>query len=157
MRIHGTLIRWNDDRGFGFIEAAAGSEELFVHISAFPRGARPQVGELVSSEIELRGDGKKRAIRVMRPGSARLTGRLQPRKTPRRRPVACTAWLAIACALVLLGVYAYRGPVTNHAASLKSMQTALHPMPSVGPVARRAAVSATVTRPMSHAARPALP
>ncbi|HUH55906.1 MAG TPA: cold shock domain-containing protein [Rhodanobacter sp.] len=39
MRTHGTLVKWNDDRGFGFIEPAAGTEEVFVHVSAFPREA----------------------------------------------------------------------------------------------------------------------
>lgn len=68
MRTHGTLTRWNDARGFGFITPALGSDELFVHVSAFPRdGARPHVGELISFEIETR-DGKRHAIRVMRPG-----------------------------------------------------------------------------------------
>ncbi len=70
MRVHGTLATWNDERGFGFIDVAGGSEELFVHISAFPRdGGRPRIGEMVSFESEARGDGKKRAVRVMRPGS----------------------------------------------------------------------------------------
>ena len=70
MRTHGTLVKWNDDRGFGFIEPATGTEEVFVHVSAFPRdGIRPRIGELVSFEIDLREDGKKRAVRVMRPGA----------------------------------------------------------------------------------------
>ena len=73
MRTHGTLTRWNDARGFGFIAPALGSDELFVHVSAFPRdGARPHVGELISFEIETR-DGKRCAVRVVRPG-----GRLSP-------------------------------------------------------------------------------
>jgi uncharacterized membrane protein YsdA (DUF1294 family)/cold shock CspA family protein len=38
------LTRWNDDRGFGFIEPAAGGPRLFVHVSAFPRGRRPVDG-----------------------------------------------------------------------------------------------------------------
>jgi len=69
MRTHGTLAKWNDDRGFGFIAPAQGGAELFVHVSAFPRdGVRPAVGELVSFETEAGPDGKLRAVRVMRPG-----------------------------------------------------------------------------------------
>lgn len=162
MRIHGTLIRWNDDRGFGFIETAAGSEELFVHISAFPRGARPQVGELVSFEIEMRGDGQKRAIRLMGPDSARTTDRSphQRRTTTTstsRRPVVGTAWLAIACVIVALAVHAYRGRVANHAESLEPMQTMLHSMRAAAPLARGAAASAPAIRPTLPAAQPALP
>ena len=69
MRKHGTLSKWNDDRGFGFITPATGSGEIFVHISAFPRdGTRPNVGELISYETERGKDGRQRAVRVMRPG-----------------------------------------------------------------------------------------
>ena len=55
MRTHGTLTRWNDDRGFGFITTPKG-EEIFVHIKAFPRGERPQVGELISRVKRSRKD-----------------------------------------------------------------------------------------------------
>ena len=37
MRKHGTLTKWNDDRGFGFITPAKGDRDIFVHISEFPR------------------------------------------------------------------------------------------------------------------------
>ena len=51
MRIDGTLKTWHDDRGFGFIAPAQGGQEVFVHVSAFPRdGKRPMVGETLSFE-----------------------------------------------------------------------------------------------------------
>ena len=63
MRTHGKLIKWNDERGFGFIETGAGREEIFVHISAFPHdGVRPRIGELVSFEPDQGSDGRKRAV-----------------------------------------------------------------------------------------------
>lgn len=75
MRTHGTLAKWNEDRGFGFIAPAQGGDDLFVHISAFPRdGARPQIGELISFEVESAPDGKKRAVRSAGP-SFRCDGR----------------------------------------------------------------------------------
>lgn len=44
MKAHGTLTKWNDDRGFGFIALPQSGTEVFVHISAFPRdGVRPRV------------------------------------------------------------------------------------------------------------------
>ncbi|WP_246264619.1 cold-shock protein, partial [Aromatoleum toluvorans] len=72
MRIDGTLGKWNDDRGFGFITPKDGGPEVFAHISAFPRdGRRPQVGEVLSFEIGLDKEGKKRAINIARPGAPR--------------------------------------------------------------------------------------
>ena len=67
MPLKGTLRTWNDDRGFGFIVPADGGRKLFVHISAFPRGApRPSVGESVLYEAGYGKDGRARAIRVYR-------------------------------------------------------------------------------------------
>jgi len=62
MLIEGTLKKWNDDKGFGFITPAQGGPEVFVHISAFPRNSsRPLLGERVTFEIEIDKQGKKRA------------------------------------------------------------------------------------------------
>jgi len=67
-RFNGTLKKWNADRGFGFVVADHGEQELFVHVSAFPRDGRPPtVGEPLSFEMELDKDGRKRAVRVRRP------------------------------------------------------------------------------------------
>jgi len=64
-RVHGTLTSWDDDRGFGFITAAQGSDKTFVHIKSFPaRPTRPQLGEALSFAVERSADGKRRATRV---------------------------------------------------------------------------------------------
>lgn len=91
MRFHGKLAKWNDDRGFGFITPAQGDDELFVHISAFPKdGSRPAINEQVSFEVELDGDGKKRAVRVLFPGRqiAPLPIRRKIASKPRRNPLS---------------------------------------------------------------------
>ena len=76
MRTHGTLTKWNDDRGFGFVTLPQSHEEVFVHISAFPRdGVRPRIGETISFEIRTAADGRKRAEGVMRPGSKGVSAR----------------------------------------------------------------------------------
>lgn len=71
LRFNGKLVKWNADRGFGFVVADHGEQELFVHISAFPRDGRvPAVGEALNFEMELDPQGRKRAVRVGRPGAA---------------------------------------------------------------------------------------
>jgi uncharacterized membrane protein YsdA (DUF1294 family)/cold shock CspA family protein len=65
MRFGGFVKSWNDDRGFGFIEADQGGQEVFVHIKAFPaRAGRPQLKQRVTFNIELNREGKKRARNV---------------------------------------------------------------------------------------------
>lgn len=82
MRTHGTLIKWNDDRGFGFVSLPQSQEEIFVHISAFPKdGTRPRIGELVSFEVRVAPDGRKRAEAVERPSTRRTA---EPRRAPAR-------------------------------------------------------------------------
>ncbi len=72
MRFTGTLKTWNDERGFGFIEATQGGQEVFVHIKAFPSGTgRPSVGQVLSFEVETGRDGKKKARAVQYPPRAR--------------------------------------------------------------------------------------
>lgn len=68
MRIDGTLTKWNDDRGFGFITPIQGGPEVFAHISAFPRdGQRPRLGERLSFEIGIGKDGKQQAKSIVCP------------------------------------------------------------------------------------------
>lgn len=68
MRIDGTLTKWNDDRGFGFITPTQGGREVFAHISAFPRdGQRPQLSERLSFEIGIGKDGKQQAKSIVCP------------------------------------------------------------------------------------------
>lgn len=74
-RSTGTLVTWNDDRGFGFLDPGAGERQIFVHISAFPSGAaRPQEGVEYSFEIEPTADGRTKAVHV-RPAALIAYGR----------------------------------------------------------------------------------
>lgn len=85
MRFTGKLKTWNDDRGFGFIEADQGGAELFVHIKDFPSGTgRPSVGQALNFEVESRADGKKRAKDVQYP--------VQNKPNPRQRVESPAPW-----------------------------------------------------------------
>ena len=47
MEIKGKLVRWNDERGFGFIQSDELDKDLFIHISALksmPRKPRAPNG-----------------------------------------------------------------------------------------------------------------
>ena len=90
MRYQGSLVQWNDERGFGWIAADAGGEKVFVHISAFvprpPADQRPKDGQRLEFSVVMEGD-KKRAQQV----SWRAVQRVQPQaqsqaqtQTPRK-------------------------------------------------------------------------
>ncbi len=115
MRFEGTLKRWNDEKGFGFIAPAQGGQELFVHVSAFPRdGRRPAESEPISFEVETRPDGKKQAVRVERPLPPGRRTAVEPKSAePRsrqhshaRRSRKNPSWIALIL-LVVLGAWGY--------------------------------------------------
>jgi len=110
MRTHGTLTKWNDDRGFGFITRAKDAPDLFVHISAFPEdGARPRLNELISFETEAGPDGRQRAVRVMRPGQRPL-GRhaaVRERRGLKDRWLSCLFMLLVITGLGAYGYFQY--------------------------------------------------
>ncbi|MCR6650045.1 MAG: cold shock domain-containing protein [Cellvibrionaceae bacterium] len=105
MRIHGTLKKWNDERGFGFIECPSQDKEIFVHISAFPHdGGRPKVGETISFEIRSGSDGKTRAVAVQRPGGV-ATNRRPKRTVTSSKPGKA----ALAPVLLFIGLLCFAG------------------------------------------------
>lgn len=70
-QIAGTLKTWNSEKGFGFITPANGGQDIFIHISNYPReGGPPKVGESLLFEVTLNNEGKKKAINVSRPGQS---------------------------------------------------------------------------------------
>lgn len=84
-RLNGKLAQWNGGQGFGFVVADGEDEEIFVHITAFPRGGRPPtVGQALSFELQEDGDGRKLAIHVRRPDEP-APGTPERRASDRRR------------------------------------------------------------------------
>jgi cold shock CspA family protein len=105
MRIDGKLVKWNDERGFGFILADSGGPEVFVHVSGFRGwGGRPRLGERVSFEIALDEDQRKRAVdvRPIRPRSVRRDAAASSRTGPLRAVAGIVLLIAAAA-----GIYHY--------------------------------------------------
>lgn len=58
----GKLLRWNDHRGFGFIQPSDGSQEVFLHISELKDATRrPQDGDTIYYYTKLDKTSKIRA------------------------------------------------------------------------------------------------
>lgn len=65
MRLQGKIIRWDDDRGFGFISWHGDKSTVFVHIKSFSgKSRRPEVGNIVTYEVTKGKNGKTRAEKV---------------------------------------------------------------------------------------------
>ena len=106
MRQQGTIADWNDDRGFGFVTPADGGQRVFVHVSAFPRGRRPVVGDPVTYAVN-RDEGNRLRASDVAYAAARRSGRTGTRGLP--LAVATTTVFA----LLLVGlVVRDRAPAT---------------------------------------------
>ncbi|WEJ33376.1 DUF1294 domain-containing protein [Devosia sp. SD17-2] len=112
MALLGTVVEWNDERGFGFIAADDG-ERYFVHISEVGRRKRrPALGDRVDFVPKKGSDGRIQAA------SVRLSGATKPIVRPARpmaapRPQALSEWrLPLAAAFVgLITIGWLLGPV----------------------------------------------
>jgi len=57
----GQLIKWNEDKGFGFIKTPKLTSDIFIHISALKHMSRkPKPGDFIYFDVETH-DGKTRA------------------------------------------------------------------------------------------------
>jgi cold shock CspA family protein len=152
IRFTGTLKKWNVERGFGFVVAEHSDQELFVHVSAFPRdGRQPIVGEPLTFEMERAADGRKRAVRVRRPGDTpksthsyeRPTDAQRRRHSKRTEPASSSSFGTLLIALLLLaalgwfGYGQYRGFLAERALAAERPQGVMSPpSPSLAPTPR---------------------
>ncbi len=84
----GQLIKWNDDRGFGFIKSSNGGKEVFLHISAVKTtGRRPKVGDTIFYELSYGADGKIRASGASIEGVVSQSSTQRRPSTPAKRKI----------------------------------------------------------------------
>jgi len=57
--MYGTVVLFKPEKGYGFVRQANGDEDFFFHISDFPSGIEPRVGQAVEIRI---GQRKGRAL-----------------------------------------------------------------------------------------------
>ena len=66
-RKRGKIIKWNDDKGFGFILPADSQKNIFVHIKSFTdKSVRPAENQNVAYTVQKNNNGKDSAIKVSR-------------------------------------------------------------------------------------------
>ena len=66
-RQQGQIKKWQEDKGFGFIETEA-REQIFFHVSEFKAQRRPNIGEEVVFSVEYDNQGRMQAKQVQELG-----------------------------------------------------------------------------------------
>jgi len=62
MKIKGKLVRWVENKGFGFIKSETVDKDIFIHISTLKHMSRkPLVGDVILFDVVTDVDGKQRA------------------------------------------------------------------------------------------------
>ncbi len=63
--MRGIIVKWNDEKGYGFIQIEGSKKEIFCHISDFSqRSPRPEINEAVAFELASNEKGKVAAKRI---------------------------------------------------------------------------------------------
>lgn len=109
----GKIVRWNDEKGFGFIKPeTANGKDVFIHISILKQMARkPVVGDQVNYFSELQSDGKIKAIKANIEGVA-VTALNQNRRhnktNSQRKPKPSSGLLIPLLVLLGLGIFGFK-------------------------------------------------
>lgn len=63
--MRGVIVKWDDEKGYGFIRIDGGNKEIFCHVSDFsPRNPRPEINEAVGFEVVSDGKGRFSAKQI---------------------------------------------------------------------------------------------
>jgi len=72
----GKIVKWNAEKGFGFIRSESTPKDIFVHRSAFGRiPRRPQVGDTIYMDEIIEDAGKRKVTRARILGVTPVAGK----------------------------------------------------------------------------------
>jgi uncharacterized membrane protein YsdA (DUF1294 family)/cold shock CspA family protein len=97
----GTITRWKDDRGFGFIRPDEGGDEVFFHVSGLSRNqGRPADNVAVAYSVER--DAKSRKLRAVNVQLMEQASARRPRAAPAVGPAPAKP---LVLAIVFVGAF----------------------------------------------------
>lgn len=124
----GNLKRWNDDKGFGFIEPKNGKSDIFLHISAVKRmNRRPRVGDTIYYQIHTDNNGKNRAVNAKIKGVSEIQPRKYRKSENNKNGNKWLSNVAIILVLVLVGSAIYNKLATKSALVKSSLAISTAP------------------------------
>ncbi len=108
MKMKGKLVKWNDERGFGFIKSDNIKHDVFIHISELKRMSRkPKVSDVIFFDVITEKNGKKRAVNAViegvavKPSQSNVRGRQRKKEKKNFTNIA----VVIVFLLIAFGVY----------------------------------------------------
>ena len=100
MKLKGKLIRWNEERGFGFINSSSVKGDVFIHISELKHmSRRPQINDVIYFDTITEKTGKTKAINATIEGVQQKT--IRPKSNKAKNSSLTSNILSIA---VILGI-----------------------------------------------------
>jgi len=100
MKLKGKLIRWNEERGFGFINSSSVKGDVFIHISELKHmSRRPQINDVIYFDTITEENGKTKAINATIEGVQQRT--IRPKSSKTKNSSLTSNILSIA---VILGI-----------------------------------------------------
>jgi cold shock CspA family protein len=100
MKLKGKLIRWNEERGFGFINSPSVKGDVFIHISELKHmSRRPQINDVIYFDTITEKTGKTKAINATIEGVQQKT--IRPKSNKAKNSSLTSNILSIA---VILGI-----------------------------------------------------
>lgn len=120
MRCAGRIVRWEDNRGFGFIEPNGGGDAVFVHVSDFARDQRrPCTGDAVTYSVAAGRNGRSKAVDAC----LRDRSMIHPNRVSTTRGNGGTLLVIAVVGAMVLAVYADRhGIVADSKPSVKLLE-----------------------------------
>ncbi|WP_456414940.1 DUF1294 domain-containing protein [Thiolapillus sp.] len=101
-KLEGRLVRWNDDKAFGFIRVTGMKKDVFIHISALRNMPRlPQVGDSIQFVLRRDEQGRLGAAQAVIHGLTSVASRYKAPAARRRsykiasRPLGMFDWFTL--------------------------------------------------------------
>ncbi len=110
--MRGVIVKWDDEKGYGFIRIDGGNKEIFCHISDFsPRNPRPEIDEAVGFEVVSDGKGRFSAKQIRYLNRERAVSpvyRKKHRKDEESPTSIVQVVLSLSVGLLLVSVIGYK-------------------------------------------------
>jgi len=106
MKNKGKLVRWNEDRGFGFIKSPKIKGDIFIHISELKTMSRkPQVNDIIFFDLVTEKDGKNKAINASIEGVAEKQIQNKTKRPKKKSGIVNQLIFLAVISILIIGAY----------------------------------------------------